>query len=549
MKNYSILTLVLSLFLFAGCDDKFLNVAPDVALDETKVFADPVLAAQFADNAYSFLPDDYLRFNEGNGVAQASDEAVGIDVTNPMLYTLMKGLYHDHSAFTTLAINDIAGQYDRIYAGIRVVNKMLSKIDEVKWKAEQNPQRIKGEMYYLRAFMYFELIKRFGGVVLIDKAYAATEDIDLPRNSYEECVAFILADIAQAVTLLPIEHDAANYGRPTIGAARALKSRTLLYAASPLHNTTNDATKWKAAADAAKEVMDMNKYTLHPKYEELLSPSGNGTTDEYILIKIKGPRSFNWAIQAVMSPGSGGRIGTYNPTQNHVDLYEMKNGLPITDPLSGYDPANPYVDRDPRFYANILYNDAPWQGRKMQMWDGGLDYSSTSSSYTATRYYSRKMWPEVYQTPGTQTAFLNFIYFRYGEILLNYAEAQNEASGPDALVYSAINQLRKRAGMPDLPTGLTKEQMRTRIYNERAIELAFEDNRWYDIMRWKKGKELVAQKMYAMNVTKNTNGTFTYTKVALAESFQRVYEDHMHLYPIPRNEVQKSKKLEQNKGW
>ncbi len=293
----------------------------------------------------------------------------------------------------------------------------------------------------------------------------------------------------------------------------------------------------------------MNQYTLHPKYDEIVSPSGNGTIDEYILIKIKAPRSFNWAIQAVMSPGSGGRIGTYNPTQNHVDLYEMSNGLPITDPKSGYNPNDPYKNRDPRFYANILYNDAPWQGRKMQMWDGGADYSSTSSAYTATRYYGKKLWPEVYQTPGTQTAFVNFIFFRYGEILLNYAEAQNEAAGADATVYDAINQLRKRAGMPELPTGLTKDQMRARIYNERAVELAFEDNRWYDIMRWKKGKELVAQKMYAMNVVKNSDGSFTYTKVPLAESFQRVYEDHMHLYPIPRNEIQKSKKLVQNPGW
>ncbi|MBE9461663.1 RagB/SusD family nutrient uptake outer membrane protein [Dyadobacter subterraneus] len=549
MKKYTIFLLASLLFVFSGCDDKFLNVAPDVALNEEKVFADPVMAAQFADNAYSFLPDDYLRFNEGNGVAQASDEAVGIDVTNPMLYTLAKGLYHDHSAYTALAVNDISGIYDRCYAGIRIVNKMLSKIDEVKWKPEQNPQGIKGEMYYLRAFMYFELIKRFGGVVLIDKAYTAFEDIDLPRNTYEECVSFILADIAQAVTLLPIEQDAANYGRPTIGAARALKSRTLLYAASQLHNPENDAAKWKAAADAAKEVMNMNQYTLHPKYEEIVSPSGNGTIDEYILIKIKAPRSFNWAIQAVMSPGSGGRIGTYNPTQNHVDLYEMSNGLPITDPKSGYNPNDPYKNRDPRFYANILYNDAPWQGRKMQMWDGGADYSSTSSAYTATRYYGKKLWPEVYQTPGTQSAFVNFIFFRYGEILLNYAEAQNEAAGPDATVYDAINQIRKRAGMPELPTGLTKDQMRARIYNERAVELAFEDNRWYDIMRWKKGKELVAQKMYAMNVVKNSDGSFTYTKVPLAESFQRVYEDHMHLYPIPRNEIQKSKKLVQNPGW
>ncbi len=549
MKLDKISAIIGLLIVMGGCNDKFLNVAPDVALDEDMIFANPVMATQYGDNAYSYITDDYLRFNDSFGTAQASDEAVGIDVTNTMIYNLSKGLYHDHSAFTAIAANDISAIYDRCYAGIRIVNKMLSKIDEVAWRPEQNPRFIKGEMYYLRAFMYFDLIKRFGGVVLIDKAYGPNDDIDFPRNSYEECVDFILADLAQAIALLPEEQNAANYGRPTIGAARALKSRTLLYAASPLHNPDGNAAKWAAAADAAKEVINMNKYVLHPKYDELISPSGNGTTDEYILIKVRGPRSFNWAIQSVMSPGSGGRIGTFNPTQNHVDLYETATGFPITDPRSGYDPADPYKNRDPRFYANILYNDAPWQDRRLQMWDGGADYSSTSSSYTATRYYARKLWPEVYRTPGQQTALVNFIFYRYGEILLNYAEAQNEAAGPDGTVYDAINQLRKRAGMPDLPAGLTKEEMRARIHNERAVELAFEDQRWYDIMRWKKGKELVAQTMYGMNVVRNSDGTFTYSKIELPGSFQRVYEDHMHLYPIPRNEVQKSKFIEQNPGW
>ncbi len=555
MKKSHIYSLICLLALLSGCDDNFLEVAPEVAMNEEKVFTDPVLAAQYADDAYKYRPDDYLRWTCVTGTSMATDEAVGTDVTSNLLYTFYKGLLHDHSLITPTmsdryALNEVSGVYTMCYSGIRIVNKMLSKIDGVPWTSSQNPDRIKGEMYFLRAFMHFELIKRFGGVVIMDKAYAAIDDIDLPRNTYQECVDFIVSDIEKAVKLLPEEYDQANYGRATIGAAKALKSRVLLYAASPLNNPGNDASKWKTAADAAKAVIDMNKYTLHPAYGEILSPPGNGTTNEYILIKVRPARSWGWFILSVIPPASGGRIGEFNPTQNHVDLYEMSNGLPITDPQSGYDPQNPYANRDPRFYANILYNDAPWQGRKMQMWNGGTDFQEGNTSYTATGYYCKKFWPEVFKSPGTTNAIFNFIFFRYGEILLNYAEAQNEASGPDVSVYNAVNQIRKRAGMPDLPEGLTKDQMRERIRNERAIELAFEDHRLYDVMRWKKGPEIIAKPVYGMKVVKNANGTFTYTPTLLSEYYQRVFEDYQHLYPIPKTEIQKSKgKLLQNPGW
>ena len=186
------------------------------------------------------------------------------------------------------------------------------------------------------------------------------------------------------------------------------------------------------------------------------------------------------------------------------------------------------------------------------MWSGGRDYLTGNVTYTATRYYSRKLWPEPYIRNVAGTAVLNYIHFRYAEILLNYAEAQNEAVGPDASVYDAINQIRARASvaMPPLPAGLTQAQMRQRIRNERAVELAFEDFRWYDIMRWKAGPEIVAQPMYGMNVVRNSNGTFTYNKELLPANMQKVYLDYMHRYPIPRNEIFKSKGiLLQNTGW
>ena len=551
-SNYIIL-LMLLWFTMASCDKDFLDRAPGVNLTEEQIFLDPVLAAQYANNAYNHLIDEYARFNAHRGITgQAADEAVTGN-GEISIRTLTNGTYHDHYERGGASLNDSGDVWNRSYAGIRVTNTMLEKMDNVPWTAAQEPARIKGEMYFVRAFLYFELIKRFGGVPIADRVYKFDEDIDFPRNTYQECLDVILADIARAESLLPDDYNNSNYGRATKGAAMALKARALLFAASKLNNESNDLSKWQAAATAAKRVMELNLYSLQSTYSDMLNVA---TSPEYIMIKVRGPRAIDgFLLDFAMSPGlpAGGAQGQLNPTQNHVDLYEMQTtGKAITDPTSGYDSQRPYTNRDPRLTANILFNDAPWQGVRMQMWNGGKDYVSGNVTYTATRYYSRKMWPEPYRRNIAGTALVNYIFFRYAEILLTYAEAQNEAVGPDASVYDAVNQIRSRpaVAMPPLPAGLTKDAMRARIRNERAVELAFEDFRWYDIMRWKAGPEIVAQPMYGMNVVRNTNGSFTYNRELLPANMQKVYLDYMHRYPIPRREIYKSKGiLLQNPGW
>ncbi len=562
MKHNIYFLLLGALLLATACKEDFLQRDPGAPISKEDVFSDPLLAARFADNSYNFLIDDYGRISQAQRhkgtTGQFSDEAIGSGAADflPYMTVMNQGNFLDPLA------TDVVEIYTRMYQGIRNVNVMLSKLESVPWDGSpSNPQLIKAEMLYLRGFFYFELAKRYGGVVLLDKALAAGENLDLPRSSFDETVEFILNDLQEAENLLdtqsainynnqrPKEWDDRQYGRPTIGAVRALRSRLLLLAASPLHNPGNDAGKWKQAADAARSIMDMGKYSLHNNYANLLN---QGTPiNEYILIKVRGPRPFNSGFMPdfIMPPSSGGAQGLLNPTQNHVDLYEMSNGRAITDPTSGYNPQNPYANRDPRFYANIIYNDMTWQNRKIQMWVGGTDYQPGSSSFTRTRYYCRKLWPEVYRGGSTATAILNFVFFRYGEVLLNYAEALNEAEGPVAGVYAAVNQIRTRAGMPNLPTGLSKEQMRARIHNERAVELAFEEHRWWDILRWKKGKEIVAPTIKAMDVVREGN-RFIYNVVPMAAIYQRVFEDHMHLYPIPRAEVDKSRGvMVQNPGW
>ncbi|OAQ40278.1 hypothetical protein A5893_04820 [Pedobacter psychrophilus] len=555
-------------FMAISCKKAFLDKAPSVNLSEDRVFSDPVLAVQYANNAYNFLIQDYARFNTHRAITgQFSDEAVSGN-TEIAVRTITQGTYHDHTGFS----NDIVDVYTRSYAGIRIANVMLSKIDGVNWPAVNSPRnRVEGEMHFIRAFLYFELIKRFGGVVLIDERLEANGVNDFPRNTYQECVDFILKDLDAADGLLPLNYSTTlnvDNGRATIGSSKALRSRLLLYAASKLNNDANDLNKWKLAADAAKAVMDLNEYSLQATYADILNVP---TSTEYIMTKIRGPRSNtdNIFYDFALPPSAGGITGQLNPTQNHVDLYEMSTtGRPITDAASGYNPAAPYTNRDPRLAANILYNDVFWQGRRLEMWSQvnpttgartfGRDYNGTIN-YTATRYYSRKMWPEVYGVNKTGTALLNYIYFRYAEILLNYAEAQNEFSGPDASILIALNLIRARAGMPALqttnPAGAgyvpeNRDDFRKRIRNERAVELAFEDSRWYDIQRWKAGPEIVAQPMFGMDVIKNTNGSFTYNKVLLPIGLQKTFLDYMHRYPIPRSEFFKSQgKLIQNPGW
>lgn len=542
MKFHSYILAFTCLLMLGSCKKDFLQRDPGVPIDFDKVFSDPQLAAGFGDNSYNFLLDDYARLSNQNGMtSQFSDES--ISNTGDQVVSLINTGRHTNPAAT-----DVANVYTQMYRGIRNTNVMLTNMGKVPWAAPYNEEYIRGEQLFLRAFFYFELMKRYGGVVLIDKAQTVLESgEDLPRASYAETLAFILKDADEASRLLPINRPDQQYGRATKGAAMALKARALLHAASPLHNPTGDAVKWKAAADAAKAIMDLNRYTLEPNYGDVLRKD---TSIEYIMIDIKAPRVWVGYINNFIAPPSyGGAQSLISPTQNHVDLYEMAaTGKPITDPTSGYNAANPYVGRDPRFYNNIIYNDQTWQGRKVQTFTGGTDVSATSNIYTKTSYYLKRLWPEeIRVNGGIQT--INFIFFRYAEVLLNYAEALNEAEGPTTNVQAAVNAVRQRAGMPVLPTNLSKDAMRERIRNERAVEFAFEDMRWWDILRWKKGPELVAQPMRGMQITR-TGTTFTYAPFTLPANFQKVFQDYMHLYPIPAAEIYKSAgALKQNPGW
>jgi hypothetical protein len=334
-----------------------------------------------------------------------------------------------------------------------------------------------------------------------------------------------------------------------------LKSRLLLYAASPLYTDgANDAGKWQAAADAAKAIIDLNKFELVKNLDA--DPAENyrkfflsapGVED--IFFREYTVTSRTMAMERMNAPNGFGGWGGNCPMQNLVDDYEMSNGVPIEDGASGYDPQDPYTDRDPRFYGTILYNGASYRGRQIETFlPGGKDSPAGNEPWNTspTGYYLRKFLNENisledWNSMGTSP----WRYIRYAEILLNYAEAQNEAVGPDQSVHDAINEIRNRAGMPNLPAGLSKEQMRERIRNERRVELAYEEHRYFDVRRWMIAEDVENQMARGMSVTKNGDGSFTYAvKEALTG---KTFSAKHYWFPIPIEEINASNgAIEQN---
>jgi hypothetical protein len=415
-------------------------------------------------------------------------------------------------------------------------------------------KRLEGEIKFIRAYRYFDIIRNYGGAVLMgNKEFNLTDDLQDPslfnRASIQESIDYTVAQLDTAALTLPIDNDDSwILGRATKGAALALKARLLLYAASPLYN----AGTWQAAADAAKAVMDMGKYSIYQGgYGKLFLTPDN---PEIIFERLYAQGARHVCLEIANGPNGYDGWGGNLPLQNLVDDYEMMDGKPITDPTSGYDPQNPYVNRDPRFYATILYNEAPYRGSKVETFvPGGKDSKDGPSNWNTSKtgYYLKKFMNDQlpidnpWDIAGTQP----WIYMRYAEVLLNYAEAENEAAGPNPSVYAAVNQVRERAGvnMPDLPAGLSQDEMRQRIRMERRVELAFEEFRYYDVRRWKIADQTENEPAYGIEVDKDGNN-FTYKRKIALDG--KKFNVQNYWLPIPRAEIQASNgKLEQNPNY
>jgi hypothetical protein len=412
---------------------------------------------------------------------------------------------------------------------------------------------MKAEAQFLRAFAYEELVKCFGGVPLMLKA-GLPEESFIPRNTYDEVVAQIIKDCDEAAAALPVTYPAADLGRATKVAALALKARVLLYKASPLNNAGTPAL-WQQAADAAKAVMaygpppGSGEYGLHPDYYKLFIDKV-GNKEVIFARKFQNP-SINPSDGArakwyMSVPGvNDGAWGGYSPTQNLVDAYEMKNGLQINEPASGYNPQDPYTNRDTRLDKSILHQGSRYKaGVVIETFRGGNTNNTNRLDSSKTGYGLLKM-VDTSKYGAAGGADNDWIFIRYAEVLLNFAEAQNEATGPNAEVYAAVNQVRARSGQPAL-SGLSQAQMREKLRNERRVELSFEEHRFFDVRRWKLGTTYFQEPIRKASITRNPDGTLNYSYPVWE---QRVFKEFQHLMPIPQSEIDKNPKLVQNPGY
>lgn len=526
--------------LFQACDKSALDRQPNDQMTEFEAFEDLLVADKFLNNVYSELFGSLYNRTPNYLLASTTDEGDAANFTT--------GAYHFNMGSLSPMTNPMPNYWDIYYSAIRKSNIFLSHIDEVPGDANLKI-RLKGEAEFLKAFYYQQIFKYYGQFIIVDQVLSVTDDLNLPRNSTDECVSYIVALCDAAISKLPIEHDPSDLGRATKGAAMALKAECLLFYASPLHNSTNDKERWKKAADAAKAILIEPEFTykLHSNYQKLFLENNN----EEVIFSFMASSSTN-AMEAANGPsGYGGWCGL-SPTQEMVDAYEMKNGLApfltngAVNSASGYDPNNPYENRDPRFYASILYNGANWQGRAVESFVNGKDGIAIGAhTRSQTGYFLKKFLDESLVLNGPQRRAATWVLFRLGMVMLDFAEARNEFSGPDTEVYDALNAIRLRAGMPVIPTGLTQLEMRSKIHHERLIEGAFEDYRFWDVRRWKEGVAIFGKPIHGMRITKVGN-SLTYERV---QTKNRVFDDKRHLFPIPQSEINKNQNLLQNPGW
>lgn len=561
-----IIYLLVVLFSLVGCNDFLEFDESDRLYDEDSVFSNFGQTTNVLNNIYSYIQQDFGVMGSGAMRDCATDDAEYADPNNPV---------QDMNDGSWSALNVKDDVFAEMYKGIRSVNNFLENFDEdayldFKYNISY-PNWEDALKYYsyearaLRAYMYFELVKRYGDVPLITETLTIEEANTIGKTSFEEVIEFIVSECDAVKDHLPYSFlDTKNKetGRVTKGFAMALKSRALLYAASPLHNKANDVEKWKSAAAAALTVIDSAHIRGWYVKESGSNAVNNFASQEVIFFKNNTNSSnfelYNFPIR--FTEGQTSSTGVC-PSQNLVDAFETENGFPVILSDSGwlsddpeFDPETPYANRDPRFYQTVLHDQADFKGQTIETFVGGQDHGVVTQGGTATGYFLKKyILEDVSFSPGNQVSKPHYwVVFRYGEILLNYAEAMMEAFNDpnytDATftisALEALNEVRTAVPMPAI-TESDPIQFMKRLRNERRVELAFEDHRFWDVRRWNMGAS-TQKEIFGVKIENNL-GDKTYTKFRYES---RVWNEGMNLYPIRQQELSSNRNLEpQNIGW
>ncbi len=489
------------------------------------------LFAAVSDEAeYTHSPSSTQFFNEGSwNAVDNPDNTYAYNYEGIRAATYFLETYPNYAEFLKQNRNLITSND---------LNEYQRDVKSIRW--------LRFENRVLRAYFYFELLKRYGGVPIVKNLLSADENTHLPRADVDEVVSYIVSEIDASKDSL-VTHWGTDFqdvgldGRITKGAALALKSRVLLYAASPLYNPTGDVAKWQAAASAANELLSLNLYTLDNSYGELFVGDRSAKSSETIFAIRQG--ATNELEKRNYPIGTAGGGSGITPSHNLVSAYEYK-GTP--------DANNPYANRDPRLGFSVATNNSQWNDRTIEIWEGGSD-DYTIKNTSRTGYYLKKFLNENLNLVQDEKRLRSWIVFRLAEIYLNYAEAMNEAYGPDdsngygLTAREAINIVRSRTGVEMPPvTATSKDEFREKVKHERRIELAFEEHRYWDVRRWKDATNVLNAPLLGVRAVKNgTNFTYDVKEVE-----KRVFTEKMYFYPIPQSEIVKSKGIvTQNPGW
>jgi hypothetical protein len=544
-KGKIILTLLLISIGMISCKD-YLDVTPKENVSDETLWASTGNADLFLNGIYASIRGPIDFFDHGDNYTDNS--------ISQYLWADSRGLYvlGIETPGTTSNLQQWA-QYNKI----RACNVFISKVEASTLDESWKKLRI-AEARFLRAYFYSILWTSYGGVPIITDVLDRNtqgEEIFRARATDAETYQFIVDECEAIAGDLPIKPESARVGR---GAAFTLKGWSELFNASPLKNPENDKDRWALAAATNKQVMDLNAYSLFPDHASLLYESSNNNVEVIFCKTYLGGTDIGNSRSGLQPIGVvGGAQQSWsgvNPVQELVDEYEMANGLPISDPASGYDPQNPYTNREKRFYDDINYDGSFWMGWESVYWTGSgsineVDFDFGSTNRPCTVYHPRKgIEPQFYINGWNNLSSANWVIFRYAEVLLSYAEAQNEAVGPDVTVYDAINSVRARVELPPLQPGLSQDDMRIAIHRERRVELCFEDKRWPDLIRLRLAETLIPGSVHTLKIEK-VNGIKVYSVVPTGGDNRAFDPEKNYLLPIPQNVLDQNTKIVQNPGY
>lgn len=594
-NTYTLYFTLMAMITLSGCRKDFLNQVPDDRLTLDLVFQNQQYSEEFLANVYSNIRDEAHR-KDAVPFDGLSDD---FDIPYPEspIYVINQGNWTAGSGYYEY--------WDHYYKGIRSATYFMENIGKNQAILQTNNgaaliKQYTAEARFLRAFFYFNLLRQYGPCVLLGDKLIPTdlpkdnEMMQLPRSSYDECVSYISAELDAAAADLPLypkQQNIRDYGRATKAMCMAVKSRMLLYAASPQFNGNTDyATlknpdgkqlisqqynkeKWKSALDAAKAVIDLDVFSLYKVYNGAAIDPFQSCRD--VMLE-------PWNAEVILARNSNS-LSTYEKhgaprsingwpsnsiTQSLVDEFEMANGMSRDEVGSGYSETgfstvdgkytkagtfNMYVNREPRFYVNVGYCGSIWpyvdEGEKVME----FYYTGTSGKLGARDIpkYGYISYKNVHPNSNVrlgQHVSRPYILYRYAEVLLNYVEALNEYTPEHPDIAKYLNMIRERAGLPNVSPGLDQTDMRKKIHHERRVELAIENLRYFDIRRWKIARQVNSGPMYGMNMEGGTNlQDPNFFKRTLLNN--RVYFNNFDLFPIPQSEIDRDKNIVQNPGW